>query len=224
MTERKGLFAAHGEFDTILFDVDGTLIDATSDIANGMNYALRALKLPELPKETIVSYIGAGVKYLIRNSIGAGDDAIIEKGTRLYADYYLAHAVDETVLYPHVTDILEYLKGKRKFIFTNRYASFADVALRALGVRDYFEAIIGGDDESCIKPSVCSVDRIVKEFDIDKSRSLIVGDMDIDVMTGKNSGIKACWVTYGLGKVEEVSPLKPEYIIDDLIELKEIIK
>lgn len=211
-------------FDTILFDVDGTLVDATSDIANAMNHALRMLKLPELPKETIVSYIGAGVKYLIRNSIGTDDDAIIEKGTKLYVDHYLAHAADETVLYPHVTDILEYLKGKRKFIFTNRYASFADVALRALGVRNYFEAIIGGDDENCIKPSACSVDRIVKKFGIDKSKSLIVGDMDIDVMTGKNSGIKICWVTYGLGKIEEVGPLRPEYIIDDLIELKDIVK
>jgi phosphoglycolate phosphatase len=210
-------------FDTILFDVDGTLVDATSDIANAMNHALRMLKLPELPKKTIVSYIGAGVKYLIRNSIGIDDEAIIGKGTQLYSDYYLAHAADETVLYPHVTDILEYLKGKRKLIFTNRYVSFADAALRALGVRDYFEAIIGGDDESCIKPSACSMDRIVERFGIDKNKSLIVGDMDIDVMTGKNSGVKACWVTYGLGKIEEVAPLKPEYIIDDLIELKEII-
>jgi len=48
--------------------------------------------------------------------------------------------------------------------------------------------------------------------------------MDIDVMTGKNSGIAACWITHGLGKVEEVASLKPEYIIDDLIELKEIIR
>lgn len=211
-------------FDTILFDVDGTLVDATSDIANSVNYALRALKRPELPKEAIVSHIGTGVKDLIRKSLGTDDEAIIEKGVKLYVDHYIAHASDETVLYPHVIDILEYLKDKRKFIFTNRYVSFADAALRALGVLDYFEAIIGGDDEACIKPSACSVDKAVKEFGIDKSRSLIVGDMDIDVLTGKNSGVKVCWVTYGLGKIEDIRVLKPDYIIDDLIELKEIIK
>jgi len=211
-------------FDIILFDVDGTLVDATSDIANAMNYALRVLKLPELPKETIVSHIGSGVKDLIKKSLGTDDEAVIEKGTKLYSDHYIAHAADETILYPHVIDILEYLKDKRKFIFTNRYVAFADVALRGLGIRDYFEGIIGGDDENCIKPSACAVDRAVKRFGIDKSKSLIVGDMDIDVMAGKNSGIAACWITHGLGKVEEVAPLKPEYIIDDLIELKEIIK
>jgi len=210
--------------DTIFFDVDGTLVDASTDIANAMNYALRSLRMRELPKEAIVAHVGRGVKDLIRRSLGTDDEEIVEKGTRLYTDYYIAHAADETTLYPHASDILEYLKSKRKFILTNRYASFADAALRGLGVRDYFEDIIGGDDEDCIKPSACVVDRAVKRFGIDKSKSLIVGDMDIDVMTGKNAGVAVCWVTYGLGKIEEVAPLSPEYIIDDLIELKEIIK
>lgn len=210
--------------DVIFFDVDGTLVDARADIANAMNHALRELKLAELPKDVIVSHIGSGVTHLIRESLGTDDEATIEKGTKLYSDHYIAHAADQTVLYPHTIEILEYLKRKRKFILTNRYASFADVALRGQGIRDYFEAIIGGDDENCLKPSACVIDRAAKRFGIDKGRSLIVGDMDVDVMTGKNAGVPVCWVTYGLGSVDEVAPLKPEYIINDLIELKKIIK
>ncbi|MFH1189603.1 MAG: HAD-IA family hydrolase [Candidatus Omnitrophota bacterium] len=218
--ERRGV----GQFDTIFFDVDGTLVDATSDIASAMNHALRVLALPELPKEKIVSYIGFGVTDLIRRSLGTDDEAIIEKGTKLYSDHYIAHAADETVLYPHAMDILEYLRDKRKFILTNRYVSFADVALRGLGIRDYFEDIIGGDDENCLKPEACIVDKAVNRLGIDKRKALIVGDMDVDVMTGKNAGIPVCWVTYGLGKSEDVMGLSPEYTIDDLIELKKIIK
>ncbi len=165
-------------FDIILFDVDGTLVDATTDIANAMNHALRVLALPELPKEAIVSHIGSGVKDLIRKSLGTDDEAIIERGTKLYGDHYIAHAADETVLYPHAVDILESLKDRRKFILTNRYASFADAALRGLGIRNYFEAIIGGDDENCIKPSACVMKRAVKQFGIVRSKSLIVADMD----------------------------------------------
>ena len=210
--------------DTIFFDVDGTLVDASCDIANAINHALRVLGLPELSKKAVISNVGGGVKDLIRKSLGTDDEALIEKGTRLYSDHYIAHATDETILYPHAVDILEYLKDKRKFILTNRYALFADVALRGLGIRDYFEEIIGGDDEKCLKPSACVVDAAVKRFNIDKDRSLIVGDMDVDIMTGKNAGVKTCWVTYGLGKIEDVGPLKPEYIIDDLAELKEIIR
>ncbi len=211
-------------FDTIFFDVDGTLVDATLDIANAMNHALKALGLKTLPKDVITSYIGYGVTDLIKKSLGTDDETIIKSGTKLYTDHYIAHAADETILYPHAVEILEYLKDKRKFILTNRYALFAEVALRGLGIVDYFENIIGGDDENCLKPMACVVDRAARIFGIDKKSSLIVGDMDVDVMTGKNARVATCWVTHGLGKAEDVAHLKPDYIIDDLLELKGIIK
>lgn len=210
--------------DSIFFDVDGTLVDGRKDIANAMNHALRVLGRPELPEPVISSHIGYGVKDLISKCLGSSDEKTVEKATKLYSDHYIAHAADETVLYPHAVELLEYLKDKRKFILTNRYASFAEVALRGLGIAGYFEEIIGGDDESCIKPSACIVDKAVERLKVDKKRSIIVGDMSVDVMTGKNSGVPTCWVTYGLGKAEDVVPLKPDYVIDDLIELKGIIK
>ncbi len=210
-------------FDSIFFDVDGTLVDARADIANAMNHALRVLKRPELSVAVISSHIGFGVRDLMRKCLGDSDEAMVDKATKLYSDHYIAHAADETILYPHAVEILEYLKDKRKFILTNRYASFAEVALRGLGIAEYFEEIIGGDDENCIKPMACVVDRAVERFRVDKRKSLIVGDMDVDVMTGKNAGVSTCWVTHGLGKREDVAPLNPDYTIDDLIELKRII-
>jgi len=143
---------------------------------------------------------------------------------KLYGEYYVAHAADEAFLYPHAIEILDHLKDKRKFILTNRYAAFADVLLKELGVRKYFEHIIGGDDEKCLKPSACVMDKAVEKFGFDKEKALIVGDMEFDILTGKNSGVKTCWVTYGLGKIEEIRDLKPDYVIEDLIELKEIIE
>lgn len=211
-------------YDVLLFDVDGTLVDATSDIANSMNHALKVLNLPPLPKKRIVAYIGTGVTDLISKSLGSTDKKLVEKATKLYSDHYIAHAINETVLYPHVTELLECLKDRRKFILTNRYASFADVALRGLGIRDHFEEIVGGDDANCLKPMGCVIDRMAEKFGFDKSRSLMVGDMDIDVMTAKNASVASCWVTYGLGKKKDVAPLKPEYIIDDILELKKIVK
>ena len=210
--------------DNIFFDIDGTLVDATIDIANAMNTALRVLGRPELSVEVITSHVGFGVKDLMRKCLGSADESIVDRAARLYSDHYIAHAADETVLYPHVVEMLEHLKSKRKFILTNRYAAFADVALRGLGIAGYFEDIIGGDDESCIKPSACIVDKAVERLRVDKKKSLIVGDMAVDVMTGKNAGVATCWVTHGLGKAEDVLPLEPDYIIDDLIELNRIIK
>lgn len=211
-------------FDTIFFDVDGTLVDSRKDITNAVNHALGTLGFRKLSVETVVSYVGTGVKDLIRKCFGTDDEAIVEKGDKLYWSYFMEHAVDESVLYPHAREILEYLKDKRKFILTNRYKDFAEATLKGLGIIGYFEEIIGGDDENCMKPLACLFDRIVPRLKVDRNSALIIGDMDIDIQAGKNSGIKTCWITHGLGRVEDIRDLKPDYIIEDLMELKEIIK
>ncbi len=210
--------------DYIFFDVDGTLVDSRKDIVNAMNYALKKLGVNSRPEHEIVSYIGTGVKDLVRKSLGPRNIALTEEGVKIFSDYYTKHATDETKIYPHVKEILDYFKNKRKFVLTNRYSQFADITLNGVGIRKYFEDILGGDDENCLKPSACVVDRALPRLKIDKAKSMIVGDMAIDIQTGKNSGIKSCWVTYGLGKFEDVKALKPDYIVDDILELKNIIK
>jgi phosphoglycolate phosphatase len=189
-----------------------------------MNYALRRMKLPERSFDEIVSYIGTGVKDLISKSIGSAEEGLVERGVELYGAYYMAHPAGAAILYPHVKEVLEYFGKKKKYILTNRYARFADPVLKALGIRKYFADIIGGDDEHCLKPSACVLEPHISKLGIDKEKALIVGDMAIDIETGKNSGVKTCWVTYGLGKTEDVEPLKPDFVIDDIIELKTLIK
>ncbi|MFA6142911.1 MAG: HAD-IA family hydrolase [Candidatus Omnitrophota bacterium] len=210
--------------DAIFFDFDGTLVDARADIVKAMNYALTSLGRKEKPFEEIVSHIGTGVSDLIAKSLNSDDASLIERGVKIYGEYYIKHPADEARLYPHAKEILEFFKDKRKFILTNRYVRYADMALEALGIKKYFEDIFGGDDENCLKPSACVLDGILPGLKIEKRKAIIVGDMAIDVMTGKNSGIKTCWVTHGLGRKKDVLPLKPDYIIDDMIELKRIIE
>ena len=190
-----------------------------------MNHALSSLGFKALSREEIVAHVGNGVKDLVRNSMGAAaDEETVRKGADLNWRHFMAHAVDETVLYPNAREILEYLKHKRKLILTNRYKDFAEATLKGLGIIHYFEEIIGGDDESCLKPCAGILDRVVSTEKIDRTRALIVGDMDVDILTGKNAGVRTCWVTHGLGRIEQVKPLKPDYVIENLIELKEIIQ
>ena len=209
--------------NVIIFDVDGTLVDSKDDIVKAMNYALREVGAEEREPERIVSYIGTGARDLVKKSLGKRHGKLFDKAVKIFSEYYVKHSADKSKLYPHVKEVLGHFKYKRKFILTNRYRRFADVTLKELGIRGYFEDIIGGDDESCLKPSACVLDRALPKMKIDKKEALIVGDMAIDVNTGKNSGVKTCWVTYGLGKKEDVEPLRPDYIIDDIIELKDII-
>lgn len=210
--------------DVIFFDVDGTLVDSREDIASAINYTLTRLGLREKPLDEIASYIGTGVKDLVEKSIGMDNISLADDALKIFSDYYVERSHDKSYLYPHVKEVLDYFRKKRKYILTNRYSKFADRTLAGLGIRNYFLSIIGGDDENCLKPSRCVLDSVLPKLKIDKDRALIVGDMAIDVMTGRNSGIKTCWVTYGLGKAEEIRPLKPDYIIDDIAELKKLIK
>ena len=212
------------KIDVIFFDIDGTLVDSSVDIVAGVNATLKKLGIPrDKGSGEIMSYVGTGVKYLIRKSAGIDDDKTIDEGVKLFSDYFMKHAADNAKVYPHVGDILEYYKDKKKYIVTNRYERFADATLKGVGIRKYFGGIIAGDDESCLKPSVCVLDPVLLNTGVDRKKTMIVGDMAVDVMSGKNSGIKTCWVTYGLGKREDVEPLGPDYIIDDLIELKGIV-
>ncbi len=210
--------------DYIFFDVDGTLVDSSKDIVNAMNHVLRALGLKEKPAGQIVSYIGTGVKDLALKSLGPENAGLAEKAVKLFSDYYTQHSHDDSVLYPHVRETLDYFKNKRKFVLTNRYSRFAAATLKGLGIRDYFEDIFGGDDETCLKPSGCVLDKIFSRLAIERDRSLIVGDMAIDIETGKNSDVRTCWVTYGLGKAGDLKGLEPDYVIGDMIELKKIIQ
>ena len=210
--------------DAIFFDLDGTLVDARTDIVNAMNYTLAKLDRPAKPFKEVVSYIGTGVSYLVSRSLGSEDAGLVDEGVRIYIDRYTAHPADEAIIYPHVKETLDFFRNKRKFILTNRYVNLADPLLEATGLKVYFEEVIGGDDENCLKPSACVFDKIIPRLKVDKKRAIIVGDMAVDIMAGKNSGIKTCWATYGLGTAAEVKSSKPDYTIGDITELKKIIK
>jgi len=208
----------------IFFDVDGTLADARLDIGGAINRVLKRLDLPGKSIETITSYIGAGVKDLIQKSLDKSDEALIGRATAMYEEEYLKHPADHALLYPGVVKLLKDMPDKRKFILTNRYSHLASALLEKLGIRDFFEEVFGGDDEDCIKPAASVFGKILPSVKVEKKEALIVGDMAIDVMTGKNSGVRTCWVTYGLGKKEDVLPLKPDYVIGSITELGSIVK
>jgi phosphoglycolate phosphatase len=209
--------------DLIIFDLDGTLVDSRQDIANAVNFTLREVGLSEKSPGQISSYIGMGVEDLIRKSLGNKQNSSLKRALPIFEQYYRKHCTDNSTLYPGVEEILNFFKHKKKAIITNRNREFAVATLKAIGIYDYFEDIIGGDDTNCMKPSSCPLDKFLYGLDINKDRTIIVGDMDIDILAGKRAGIITCGVTYGIGKREDITKAKPDFIIDRIIELEEII-
>jgi HAD superfamily hydrolase (TIGR01509 family) len=209
--------------ETVIFDLDGTLLDGRGDIANAASFTLKTLNLPDKNREEIVGAMGGGPEEFIKKLLDKDDEEMISKAVTIFTGYFIRHPAEEAQLYPNVLEALEYLKRKRKFVVTNRSKNMTEATLRALGIAHYFEDIVGAVN-SCRKPSACPLDHLTNAFNIGKEKALLVGDMDVDVQSGKNAGIKTCWVSYGLGKWETVESLQPDYTIDDMIELTKIIE
>ena len=84
--------------------------------------------------------------------------------------------------------------------------------------------MIGGDDLKCAKPSPCPVIDILKKYKVKKNEAIIVGDMSLDIITGKRARIKTCAVKGGIGNRKELLGAKPDFVISKLSQLKEIIE
>ncbi|MFA5069492.1 MAG: HAD-IA family hydrolase [Candidatus Omnitrophota bacterium] len=208
----------------IIFDLDGTLVDSRQDIANAANYMLSRLGLKEKSFDDIVSCVGNGINELVRACLGEGAGKLKDKALDIYRQYHQMHPADNVYVYPGVRETLDFFYDKEKAVVTNRNHNSSLMILQKMALERYFNNIIGDDDTSCLKPSRCQFDRLFKKICLkDKRRALMVGDMDIDVLAGKASGIKTCAVTYGIGKRCDIERAKPDFIIDDILQLKEII-
>lgn len=211
------------DIDLIIFDLDGTLVDSKEGIVSGINFALQKVGLQERSPAEIGAYIGTGVDDLVSKSLGPQNQGLFDQTKTIFEDYRLDNP-DNARLFPGVKQALEYFKQKRKVIITNRKRAFAAPTMKTLGIYDYFADIVGADDVSCMKPSPCPLDLAMARQKAQKQKTMIVGDMQWDILAGKNSGIATCAVSYGIGKREDIIKVSPDYIIDHILQLKEIIR
>ena len=209
--------------DLLVFDLDGTLVDSRTDIVNAVNFMLNSLGLKEKNYDRVVSYIGTGEKDLIRQSLQDEDEGLLERGLSIFKDYYRNHSADSSKLYPGVKETIEYYKHKTMIVVTNRTAPNAESTLSILGIDKYFEDLIGGNEDSCLKPSACPLERIPRRLIRSKDRCMVIGDMAIDIEAGRSAGFITCGVTYGIGKGEDIEKAMPDYVMDRIDELKEIV-
>lgn len=209
----------------LIFDLDGTLADTSRDIADSINFALDTLGAKRYTVEEIKSMVGSGITSLLRSLILSGpqqDTVEFKNAARRFLDYYEAHMLDNTVVYPGVQDTLLKLKRYRKAVLSNKREGFSRKILEALGILDVFDAVYGSDSLSEKKPSPVPIQEILQRFSVYADEAMIIGDSSFDIEAGRAAGVRSIAVTYGFRSRAELT--NADFIIDRFSDLLEVLE
>jgi phosphoglycolate phosphatase len=207
--------------DLAIFDLDGTLIDSKLDLAHSVNAALGHLGLSPLPNETVYSYVGNGAPVLIRRSLGAGaSQADVDQALAFFLEYYRAHMLDNTVLYPGVRTALDRMMraGIPLAVLTNKPVRISEAIVEGLGLSGHFQYVYGGNSFEQKKPHPIGIDTLVSKLNARREHTVMVGDSGVDIDTARAAGVQACGVSYGFAP-ETLKSSPPDFFVDSLEEL-----
>ena len=207
----------------VVFDLDGTIADTRKDLALSINAMRECMGLGPLPLEAVTSYVGHGVTVLVKRALGnKAPDGEVEKGLAFFLDYYGQHLLDNTVAYPGVREALKDLGNRKLAILTNKPARYSREIIAGLGLASCFFEIYGGDSFPLKKPHPLGINTLMTQVAIPAEKTLMVGDSDTDVLTGRNAGAWTCGVTYGFAP-QTLEEAGPDLLLQDLRELPPIL-
>ncbi|WP_447975133.1 HAD family hydrolase [Nitrospira sp. Kam-Ns4a] len=207
--------------ELLIFDLDGTLIESKWDIATAVNLTLADLGLPRRSQEEIFSFVGDGVKRLLRLSVGEENQARYEEALRVFRGHYLAHCLDRTRFYPGVETVLAHFADKLKAVATNKSLEYTQRILEGLGSH-HFAYVVGGDNGYGLKPDPGMILQVIEALKADKRRTVLIGDSTNDIVGGHNAGIRVCAVGYGMGNREKMAACNPDWFVERPEELMEL--
>lgn len=210
-----------GRIRLLVFDLDGTLIDSREDLTNCINAMLRHLGRNELPTEVISSYIGDGAPMLVRRALGDPDDQqLFESGLDYFLSFYREHKLDHTRAYEGIHDALRSMQrhsGENgrltSAILTNKPVNPSRQIVQALGLAEFFAQVYGGNSFATKKPDPLGIQTLMKEFQVTPDEVLMIGDTDIDTLTGRNVGAWTCGVRYGFDP-SRLELVPPDILVD----------
>lgn len=206
------------KYKLVIFDLDGTLIDAYAAIAVGINQTLQSLGYSQQESEVIKRTVGRGVEKLIMPFIEEKD---YQRAVEIYLKSQEILLPKMTKLLPGAKDVLKELKGKgcQLAIASNRPFSFSEPLLKKLKIARYFSLVLCADQINSYKPNPKILHSIMKKLNIPPEETVYVGDMALDAETGKRAKVKTFIVLTGSSNKQEAIAAKPFKIINQISEI-----
>lgn len=187
------------ELDTVIFDLDGTLLDTLTDLTDSVNTVLARYSLPQYSAEEIRGFVGNGIRRLMQLTIPDGEaHPQFEEIYNEFREYYNMHCMECTEPYPGILLLLSELQkeGYKTAIVSNKADSAVKI-LKDIYFRDLIPVAIGESPSCRKKPAPDSVYQAMEELGTDKAHTVYVGDSDVDLRTAENAGIPCILVSWG---------------------------
>ena len=209
---------------TIVFDLDGTLVDTAPDLIKALNFVLDREGLPPVPLHSARNMIGAGARRLIERGLEAegriATPADITRLTGDFIDYYAAHIADGSRPFEGLEDALDDLaaRGYQFAVCTNKLEWLSKRLLDQLGLSSRFAAICGADTFGVSKPDPVILQQTVARAGGQLASTVMVGDAGTDVGVARRAGVPVVCVEFGYTDVP-VADLKPDLLIGHMRDL-----
>ena len=213
-------------YQTVIFDLDGTLLDTIEDLAAAGNWVCRKNGWAEHTVEEYKAMVGQGMRNLVTQLMPERrrSPLMITYTLTLYMDSYGAHCLEKTKAYPGIAELLKKMKaaGIKMAVCSNKSDNFSREII-AHYFPDTFELVRGKLEGVPVKPDPASTLAVMRQLGADPATTLFVGDSSTDVATGKNIGSATCAVSWGFRSRESLVEAGPDFIADSVAELEAVI-
>lgn len=213
-------------FDIVGFDLDGTLIDTSGDLAAAVNHAIGTIGCPPFAVEEIKPFVGKGARVMLERALaasGRGDAETLEQLLPILLDFYQRNLVALSAPYPGLLAAMDVLEaaGVKLAICTNKAERFTLPLMAQIGMADRFAAIIGGDTVGVSKPDPAPIHEMIARAG--GGRAVFIGDTINDIAGARNAGVPSIAVSFGFldGPVESLEADAVIHHFDELVPLLE---
>ncbi len=203
-------------YDTILFDLDGTLTDSGLGITKAVQYALGQMGYEVPPRENLFSFIGPPLHKSFQKHYGMNEATSLEAVRQFRVYYNQMGGILENEVYPGIRELLSELKkaGKRLMIATSKPQAAAELVMRHFGLDDWVPEIIGGTDDPARNTKGKVIAWCLREYGVDPKTAIMVGDREHDIQGAAENGIPAIGITWGYGDRAELQSAGAKAVFD----------
>ena len=218
---------------TILFDLDGTLVDTAPDLMRAHNYVMKKFGYPTKSTEEIRNLVGQGAGAMLGRSIWGQakkefgkvqNEKIKKEMIDAFVDYYGKNIINESTLINGVKEFLKWCKEKNisMAVCTNKQEHLAIDLLKKIGIYDYFEYVAGSNTFDYCKPDPRHLTNVIEILGGEIKRSIMIGDSETDANAGKNAGIPVVLLEDGYTE-KNTTEIYHNHLIKDFIGIEKII-